>query len=84
MEPHEIEQWAKVRQKGILRYMLKYGTLIALGFAYFSWSSLDSRKITGFDIAGIAITALIGGVALSVIFWYRKEIPYQHTNQNKT
>lgn len=84
MEPHEIEKWSKVRQKGIFRYMLKYGTLIALGFAYLSWSSLNSPKITGFDIAGIAITALIGGVALSVIFWYSKEIPYQHTNQSKS
>ncbi len=84
MEPHEIEKWAKVRQKGILHYMLKYSTMVALGFAYLSWSSLNSYKITGFDIAGIAITALISGLILSVIFWYRKAIPYQHINQNKS
>ncbi|MVM38529.1 hypothetical protein GO730_14785 [Spirosoma sp. HMF3257] len=83
MEPHEMKQWEKVRQKGILRYVLKYGFFIALGFAYFSWLSLNSSKITGFDIAGITITALVGGVAISLLFWYRKDIPYQYIKQNQ-
>ena len=81
MEPHQIEHWEKVRQKGVLRYILRYGCFIALGFAYLSWLSLNSPKITGFDLAGITSTALLGGVAISLIFWYRKDIPYQYIKQ---
>ncbi len=84
MEPSELKKWEEVSKKGILRYVFKYGALIALGFAaYLSWYSLNPQELTGFDIAGVAIISLLGGIAISVILWYRKEIPHQYINQNE-
>lgn len=82
MEPQEIEAWKKTSQKGVFRYILKYGTLLAFGYAFLCWSSL-AHKITGLDLIGIAITSVVGGIMMSLIFWFRKEIPYQHWRERQ-
>ena len=83
MEPHEFEKWEKVHQKGILRYMLKYGSLLALGYAFLSLSSYATRSITTLDIVGIGFTSIMSGVVISLLFWFTKEIPYRHTQERQ-
>ena len=84
MGPQEVQKWEQTRQKGITRYILKYGSILALGYAYLAWFFTTTGKTTGFDVAGIAFTSILGGIAMSVIFWYRKEIPYQYTKHKRS
>ena len=83
MEPQEFEKWEKIHQKGPLLYMLKWGSLLALAYAFLSISSYASRTLTTLDIVGIGITSIVGGVGMSLLFWFTKEIPYRHTRQRQ-
>lgn len=84
MEPHEFEKWEKVHQKGILRYMLKWGSLLTFAYAFLSLSSYATRALTTLDLVGIGITSIVSGAVIALLFWFAKEIPYRHTRERQS
>lgn len=78
MKDHDLYKWEVTRKKGLLRYVIKYGPLIAL--ALFAndilWKAL-SQQTNHLNLLSVGLISLLGGLLLAPLFWLSYQYRYQ-------
>lgn len=78
MKATDIHKWQKVRRKGIIHYVGKYGSL--LGCVFFlndiGWKAL-SHSITLTELLISWSICLLSGLIIAPIFWLVHEYQYR-------
>lgn len=71
-------QWEQTRRKGLLRYILTYGPLIALGVLITNQGSKLLFEQPSLEQIIIACSAaLIGGLGVAAMFWLLQQYRYE-------
>ena len=78
MKAADVYKWQKARRKGILRYVLKCGPLIALALVInsLSWKAI-AHPLTTTEVIGDCLVALYGGFLIAPLFWLSHEHQYK-------
>ena len=88
---NDIAAWERIRQKGLLRFMIWYGLafsgimfLVMGAVTFFTWlQTITSLASLLFQLAFVATVCLLGGLITSLVTWWMEEYIYQKITQSR-
>ena len=81
----DVADWEKVREKGLLRFILRYGMMLFSGVLFvllagtvllFTWNGPRATRLMP-ELIFIALACLVGGLLNSLITWWMEEKLYK-------
>jgi hypothetical protein len=90
--PSDIAAWEKIRQKGLLRFMLWYSlTFSGIIFfvmgtlTFFTWvQAAASLASLLFQLIFVGIICLLGGLITCLLTWWMEEHIYRRITQSRS